>query len=103
MRVVMIEYTLKPDLDVGDIEPSVQRFVAGLKEHGGDTVRYTSFRKEGDAPRFAHLGIFRDVDRLANTQEQPFFGEFARFLKERCVEGPTVTNLSVVASTEKNV
>ena len=98
MKNVLIEYTLKPGMDVEDIKPAIEKLVAGLREHGGGAL-YTSYRKQGDAPSFAHVGAFPDEAQLAKAQQMPFFGEFAGFLKARCAEGPSVTNLSVVAST----
>lgn len=98
MKRVMIRYTLKAGTDLEAFEAEIQGFVA--KMHAFEaSFHYTSFALGERGKDYAHVGIFPDVDRLAELQAQDFFGAFAAFLNSVAQEGPSVTPLSQVAST----
>src|SRR5262245_14766077 len=97
LRSVRIDYRLRPDADIDRVRAEIQSFIAAVKGHDA-THRYSSFQHLADARRFTHFGTFGG--RLGDLQAQPFFGAFVGFLRERCEEGPTVTELTLVSSTE---
>jgi hypothetical protein len=97
MKIARIEYTLRDGVDIDEVKAAIATFVAGIRQHDAGH-RYTSYQ-HADAPRqFIHIGAF-DPDRLPDLQAQPFFGQFAGFLRDRCERGPDVTWLAEVAST----
>jgi hypothetical protein len=97
MKIARIEYTIREDIALDEVEAAIATFVAGIRAHdaGHD---YTSYRNAGAPRQFVHIGRMRS-DRLADLQAQPFFGEFSSFLRDRCERGPEVTWLAEVAST----
>ena len=98
MKHMMIQYKLKEDAAVDDVKKAIRGFIGHLRETS-DGIKYSSYEKPDHARSFVHVGFFPDADVLKTVQGQPWFGEFAGFLKERCEEGPSVTWLSPVAST----
>ena len=98
MKHVMIRYTLKPDESLDGLKDQIKTFVDGMKA-ASDNVHYTSYEIPDQERAFVHIGFFPDDDTLKDIQAQPFFGAFGGFLKGRCVDGPSVTWLSPVAST----
>ncbi len=95
-RYVQIDYTLKPDINHGEVKEAIGEFVASIASHHPDH-RYTSFQYASDPRRFVHVGeIVEDV--VADFQARPFFRKFSQFLRERCATGPEVTLLNHIAS-----
>ena len=97
MRNVMVSYTLKENERVEDLERIVARFVERIRVTSG--IRYSSYQVQESPRSFVHVGDFDSEDELKGLQAQPFFGEFAQALKPMCEEGPSVTWLRRVAST----
>lgn len=99
MRRVLVEYTVREDADLAEVESQIGEFVSGIRGLGVG-IDYTSHRRK-DAPRsYAHLGIIPTEEAAAALQAAPFFGRFTSYLKEKCVSPPKATALDVVASTE---
>ena len=93
-RYVQIDYTLKPDINHGEVKEAIGEFVASIASHHPDH-RYTSFQYASD-DRFVHVGeIVEDV--VADFQARPSSGS-PQFLRERCATGPEVTLLNHIAS-----
>ena len=60
-RYVQIDYTLKPDINHGEVKEAIGGFVASIASHHPDH-RYTSFQYASDPRRFVHVGeIVEDV------------------------------------------
>lgn len=99
METILLEYTLKPDVSIDEVEARIARFVNGMRELGMG-VRYTSHRKRGSERSYAHVGVFPNAEAEKAVTTAPFFKEFTAYLPERCSEKPRVTRLDVVASTD---
>ncbi len=97
MKIVRIDYTVRDDVDLDQVKAAIAKFIAGIRAHDA-SHQYTSFVHVASPRQFTHLGIIA-ADRLADLQAQPFFGDFAGFLRAHCVRGPEVTWLDQVAST----
>lgn len=96
-RNLRIDYTIKPDVDLGTVKEAISEFVVGIASHHPDH-RYMSFQYASDPRRFVHVGeIVEEV--IEDFQSTLFFQKFSRFLRESCAGGPEVTLLSRVAST----
>ena len=96
-KIVRIEYTVRPDVDLDEFVTGVNDFVAGLRGHDPGH-RYTSYQHAEEPRRFVHIGDF-SADAVPGLQAEEFFRRFAGFLRERCASGPQVTDLAQVAST----
>ena len=91
MTYIRIDYSVKPDVDLGELKTAIGEFVAGIRSHHPEH-RYTSFQHPADPFRFIHIGeVVEEV--LPDLQKQSFFQHF------RCSAGPEVTRLDRVAST----
>ncbi len=96
-RYIRIDYSVKPDVDLGELKTAIGEFVAGIRSHHPEH-RYTSFQHPADPLRFIHIGeVVEEV--LPDLQRQSFFQHFTVYLRERCSAGPEVTRLDRVAST----
>ena len=81
-RYLRIDYTIKSDVDLGEVKKAIGEFVASIASHHPDH-RYTSFQYPSDPRRFVHVGeIVEDV--VADFQATPFFRKFSQFLRESC-------------------
>ena len=97
MKYVLIEYTLRDDVDLARVKGAIAEFVAGIKAHHV-SHEYTSFQHPQTPRRFTHVGAFED-GRTAELQAQPWFGRFTAFLRTCCASGPDVSMLEKVATT----
>ncbi|HWM89015.1 MAG TPA: hypothetical protein VNO33_24355 [Kofleriaceae bacterium] len=97
LKIVRIEYAVRPDVDLDELTGAIGEFVAGIHAHDPGH-RYTSYQLREDSRRFVHIGEF-DAETLPGLQAEAFFGRFTAFLRERCAAGPEVTALTRVAST----
>jgi hypothetical protein len=94
--IVLVDYVVRPDVELPDVTAAIARFVAGIGAHDPGH-RYTSYQLAKEPRRFVHVGEI-DAVRLPDLQAQPFFTSFSAFLRERCEQGPRVTWLQTVAS-----
>src|SRR5258708_38623419 len=86
-----VDYTVKPDVDLGELKAAIAEFVAGIHSHHPEH-RYSSFQHPADPFRFIHIGeVVEEV--IPDLQKQSFFQHFT------CSAGPEVTRLDRVAST----
>ena len=97
---VRIEYRVRPDVDLEELERDITAFVDGIRAHRESNL-YTSYRDTADPRHFVHIGEF-DAEQVAGLQQQDFFKRFATRLRERCAVPPEVTTLSVVRSTRQS-
>ncbi len=97
MKYVLIEYTLRDDIEIKAVKGAIAEFVANIKRHHPTNV-YTSFQHQASPRRFTHVGAFEEA-QTADLQAQPWFGQFTAYLRTCCDGGPTVTMLDKVAST----
>ncbi|MGH9353353.1 MAG: hypothetical protein ACRD2G_14525 [Terriglobia bacterium] len=95
-KYVRIDYTIKPDVDLGEVKAAIGEFVASIASHHPDH-RYTSYQSATDPRRFVHIAELVE-DAVADFQTRPFFLKFSEFLHEHCATGPDVTLLTRVAS-----
>jgi hypothetical protein len=96
-RYVRIDYTVRPNVDLDELQASITEFVAGIRGHHPGH-RYSSFQHPSDPSRFIHIAKVVD-QALPDLKEQSFFLHFTSYLRERCSTGPEVTRLDRVAST----
>jgi quinol monooxygenase YgiN len=94
---VRIEYRIRPEVEIAQVEQAIGQFVTGIREHDADHT-YTSYRDTKDARHFVHVGSFARA-ATANLQAQPFFKAFTEALRGWTVAPPDVTMLEPVAST----
>jgi len=95
-RYLRIDYTIKPDVDLGEVKDAIVEFVRSIAAHHPDH-RYTSFQYASEPMRFVHFGeLVGEV--VEDFQETPSFKKFSKFLGEHCADRPEVTFLSRVAS-----
>ena len=96
-KYIRIDYTVKPEVNLDELKAEIADFVAGIRGHNPEH-RYSSFQHPKDSHRFIHIGeVVEEV--LPDLQKQSFFLHFTGYLRERCLSGPEVTRLSLVAST----
>jgi len=96
MKYVLIEYTLRDDVDISTVKGAIAEFVGNIKAHHASN-EYTSFQRQGTRS-FTHMGTFDDA-HTADLQAQPWFGKFSAFLRTACANGPNVSMLDKVATT----
>lgn len=99
MKTVLIQYTLRDDASLDDVEGRIREFVAGIRALDVG-IRYASHRKRGVERSYAHVGYIPDDLALAKMQAASFFQAFAEYLPSVCTEPPRATFLDVVATTE---
>ena len=96
-KYIRVDYTAKPDVDLGELKAAIAEFAAGIHSHHPEH-RYSSFQHPADPFRFMHIGeVVEEV--IPDLQKQSFFQHFTGYLREQCSTGPEVTRLDRVAST----
>jgi len=81
-RYIRIDYSVEPDVDLGELKTAIGEFVAGIRSHHPEH-RYTSFQHPADPFQFIHIGeVVEEV--LPDLQRQSFFQHFTGYLRERC-------------------
>ena len=97
-KYIRIDYIVKRDVALDELEGAIAEFVAGIRAHHPEH-RYTSYQHSSDPLRFIHIGEFVE-EVLPDLRKQQFFlGFTASHLKQQCSIGPDVTRLEPVAST----
>ncbi len=96
MLAFHIRYRVAPER-ADENAAAVAEFVATMAKEGDPGVSYTSYRLNETA--FVHVAHFADEDAKARFQAHPAFAGFAAGLKDRAVDGPTATQIDVVATT----
>src|SRR5262249_53981348 len=95
MRTIMVRY--KTSEATGDTNASLVRAVfEELRARAPRGIRYTTYRL-GDGVTFIPIASVRTPDENP-LPALPAFKAFQAQLKDRCVEPPAVTDLSVVGS-----
>ena len=95
-RFVRIEYVIRDDVNLDEVEKAIAEFVAGIRAHHPEH-RYTSYRHAKEPRHFIQIGELVE-SAAASLQTEPFFPRFTAFLRERCATGPEVTALTRVAT-----
>ena len=95
-RHVRIEYVIRDDVALDEVQRAIRTFVAGVAAHHGDH-RYASYQYAKEPRRFVHIGALVETE-VESLQGQPFFRAFAAFLRGHCASGPEASPLAVVAS-----
>ena len=96
-RYVLIDYRVKPEVNMEELKREIGDFVAGFRAHHPQH-RYTSLQHAADPLRFTHFGEVVE-EATKDLQKQPFFLRFSQYLRENCSNGPEVTGLNRIAST----
>jgi hypothetical protein len=99
VKTVLIQYTLRDDADIDEVEGRIHELVAGIQALGVG-IRYASHRKRGAERSYAHVGYIPDDAALATMQAARFFRAFSEYLPTVCSEPPRATFLDVIAATE---
>ena len=96
MKTVIIQYTLKEDAKVEDVEANIRAFVEGIRGLGVG-IDYTSYRKADRA--YLHRGVFPDDDALKKLQASDFFKKFSAYLPDQCSAKPQASWVEQVATS----
>jgi hypothetical protein len=95
MTTIMVRY--KTSAETGDANATLVRAVfEELRARAPEGIRYASYRL-ADGVTFVHVATVADRDDNPLTA-LPAFKAFQAQLKDRCVEAPVVTEVSVVGS-----
>jgi len=96
MKTIMVRYKTSSEA-TGDINATLVRAVfEELRTRAPGGIRYTSYRL-ADGVTFIHIASVEPPGDNPLTV-LPAFKAFQAQLKDRCVEAPVVTDLSVVGS-----
>lgn len=70
-KYIRVDYTVKPDVDLGELKAAIAEFVAGIHSHHPEH-RYSSFQHPADPSRFIHIGeVVEEV--IPDLQKHPSF------------------------------
>lgn len=97
-KTVLIEYVLRADAPVADVEREIAALVDGIAGLGVG-IRYASHRRKDPPRAYAHLATIPSDAALEKLQSAEFFKGFGAYLRSLCEVPPRVTWLEVVAST----
>jgi hypothetical protein len=90
----VVRYTTRPEA-ADENEALIKAVFAQLAEQLPGGLRYVAIRLD-DGVSFVHVAVHEgDHNPLAAL---PAFGEFTSAIKERCTEGPTPVNGTVIGS-----
>jgi quinol monooxygenase YgiN len=98
MIVKLVRYRVRAE-EVEAVEAAVQEFVAAIAEHEPETT-YSTYRA-GSSPSYVHFMTFPDAEREHRHRDAPYTKAFTEVLYPRCDAGPTFTDLSHLAETQK--
>jgi hypothetical protein len=90
----MVRYQTRPDA-ADENQRLVEQVFAQLAAEDPGDIRYASFRL-ADGVSFVHVVVTEDESRP--LQGLSAFKEFLSTIDERCVEGPTSSDVTVVGS-----
>ena len=96
MSVVVVQYTTQPDR-ADENQALVEQVFAELATARPDGLRYATFRLNGGAS-FVHVAAVDTPDGTNPLSGIAAFGEFQRGIPDRMVEGPDVTEATMVGS-----
>jgi hypothetical protein len=90
----VIQYRTKPE-SADENERLIRDVFAELAKQNPEGLRYAAFRL-ADQVSFLHVAV---IDGDENPlQASAAFGEFQSRIKDRCVEGPTPSDATVIGS-----
>jgi len=93
-RATIVRYTTRPG-STDENETLIKAVFAQLAEQMPDGLRYVAIRLD-DGASFIHVAVLEDDNNpLASL---PAFGEFVSAIGERCTDGPTPVNGTVVGA-----
>jgi hypothetical protein len=90
----VIRYTTKPE-SADENERLVRAVFAELAATKPEGLHYATFRLD-DGVSFVHVALFDGEENPLNAS--PAFAAFQSGIKDRCVEGPTPADATVVGS-----
>jgi hypothetical protein len=93
-HATVVRYTTRPE-SADENERLIRGVFADLAEKMPEGLRYTAIRLD-DGVSFLHVAVL-DGDENPLTA-LPSFREFVSAINDRCVEGPTATNGTVIGS-----
>jgi len=93
-RATIVRYTTRPG-STDENETLIKAVFAQLAKQMPDGLRYVAIRLD-DGASFIHVAVLEDDNNpLASL---PAFGEFVSAIGERCTDGPTPVNGTVVGA-----
>jgi hypothetical protein len=96
MTTAVVRYKSKPDR-ADENQALIEKVFAELDANGPDGLRYASFRL-GDGVSFVHVASIETADGSNPLTQTPAFVEFLRQIADRCEEGPTASDATLVGS-----
>jgi|SRR5579862_3513399 len=93
-RATVVRYTTRPG-SADENETLIKAVFAQLAEQRPDGLRYVAIRLD-DGVSFVHVAILEGDDNPLTSL--PAFGEFVSAIGERCTDGPTPANGTVVGA-----
>jgi len=90
----VVRYKTKPE-SADENERLVHRVFAELAEDGPSGLRYSVFRLD-DGTSFVHVAVLDGDDNPLSTSVA--FAEFQSGIKDRCTEGPTPSDATVIGN-----
>lgn len=93
----LIRYKVRTD-KLDEQQAAVREWVEAVKALNDPDMAYTVFVAE-DGLDFVHVVSAKDEDAIARFQTLPLFKSFSEGIGARSEAGPTVTKLSLLAST----
>ena len=93
-RATVVRYTTRPG-SADENETLIKAVFAQLAEQTPDGLRYVAIRLD-DGVSFIHVAILEGDDNPLVSL--PTFGEFVSGIGERCTDGPTPVNGTVVGA-----
>ena len=96
MSVVVVRYQARPER-ADENQSLVEKVFAELAQSRPDGLRYATFRL-ADGVSFVHVASVETADGSNPLPVTPAFVEFQRELVDRLVDGPIVSDATVVGS-----
>lgn len=93
-HATVVRYTTRPEA-ADENERLIKAVFAQLAEQQPDGLRYSAIRLD-DGVSFIHVAVLEDDHNPLTAL--PAFGEFVSAIKERCTDGPTQVNGTVVGA-----
>ena len=93
----LIRYKVQAD-KLDEQKTAIREWIEAIKDTNDPDMGYTVFVAEGGQD-FVHVVTGKDEDAIARFQTLPLFKSFSEGIGARSESGPTVTKLSLFAST----
>jgi hypothetical protein len=93
-HATIVRYTTRPS-SADENEKLIKAVFAQLAEQQPEGLRYVAIRLD-DGASFIHIAVLDDEHNPLT--ELPAFGEFVSAINERCTDGPTPVNGTVVGA-----